>query len=136
MGKVVVPIEVLPKAGSRGGAALEALVDTGATLSMVPGTILRRLGIRPIERMAVRLADGRVVHRSVGEGRLRIDGKTLTSRVIFGKPKDAAVLGLVVLESLGLAVDPSKGKIVKGEVLLLAAGLVPRSKMAQGGHHA
>ena len=86
---------------------------------MVPGAILRRLGIRATDRMAVRLADGRVVHRSVGEVRLRIDGKTVTSRVIFGKPHDATVLGLVVLESLGLTVDPSKGKVVKGEVLLL-----------------
>jgi hypothetical protein len=50
---------------------------------------------------------------------LRVDGKIVTSRVIVGKPGDATVLGLVVLESLGLAVDPSKGELVKGEVLLL-----------------
>ena len=121
MGKVVVPIELLPPTGSRRGQRLEALVDTGATLSMVPGSLLRRMGVRPIDRMEMRLADGRVVRRSVGEVRLRIDGKTVTSRIIFGRPRDATVLGLVALESLGLAVDPSKGKIVKGEMLLLAA---------------
>jgi len=123
MGKVVVPIQVVAESGSRRGERLDALVDTGATLSMIPATVLRRLGIRPTERMAVRLADGRLVRRSVGEARLRIDGKTVTSRVIFGKPHDATVLGLVVLESLGLAVDPTQGKIVKGEVLLLAAAI-------------
>jgi predicted aspartyl protease len=69
--------------------------------------------------MEMRLADGRVVRRSVGEARLQIDGKTVTSRVIFGKPRDATVLGLVALESLGLAVDPNKGTLVKGELLLL-----------------
>lgn len=121
MGKVCVPITVLPLAGSRRrGTTLEALVDTGATLSMVPTGVLRRLGIRPVDRMAVRLADGRVVHRAVGETKLQIDGKTVTSRVMFGKRNDATVLGLVALESLGLAVDPSKGKIVKGEILLLS----------------
>ena len=88
---------------------------------MVPGNTLRRLGVRPIDRMAMRLADGRIVRRSVGEARLRIDGKTVTSRVIFGKQHDATVLGLVALESLGLAVDPNRGKLVKGEMLLLAA---------------
>ena len=120
MGKVVVPITVFPQTGSRRGERLEALVDTGATLSMIPATALRRLGIRPTDRMAVRLADGRIVHRSVGEVKLKVNGHTLTSRVMFGKPHDATVLGLVVLESLGLTVDPSKGEIVKGEALLLS----------------
>ena len=123
MGKVIVPIKVLPQTGSRRGERLDALVDTGAPLSMLPGAVLRRLGVRPTDRMAVRLADGRVVRRSIGEARLRIDGKTVTSRVIFGQQHDATVLGLVALESLGLAVDPSKGKIVKGEILLLAVGV-------------
>lgn len=86
---------------------------------MIPGAVLRRLGIQPTDRMAVRLADGRVVQRSIGEARLRIDGQLVTSRVIFGKRSDATVLGLVALESLGLTVDSNRGKIVKGEVLLL-----------------
>jgi clan AA aspartic protease len=120
-GKVVVPLEVLSSRGARRSEQLEALADTGATLSMVPGTILRRLGVRPIDHMPVRLADGRVVHRAVGKARLRIDGHTVTSRVIFGVRHDATVLGLVVLERLGLAVDQSRGKLVKGEVLLLGA---------------
>ena len=120
MGKVVVPIQILSETGAGRAERLEALVDTGATLSMIPGAVLRRLGIRPIDQMPVRLADGRVVRRSVGEARLRIDGHRVTSRVIFGKRNDATVVGLVVLESLGLAVDPTKGKIVKGKVLLLA----------------
>jgi len=121
MGKVVVPITVLPQIGARRGAVLQALVDTGATLSMVPETMLRRLGIRPTDRVAVRLANGRVVKRSVGEARFRIDGKVVPSLVIFGKPGDATVIGLVVLESLGLVVDTRKGKLVKGEILLLPA---------------
>ena len=124
MGKAVVPIQVLSPRGRHVGARLDALVDTGETLSMIPSATLRRLGVRPAERIAVRLADGRVVKRSVGEARLRLDGHVVTSRVIFGQRFDATVLGLVVLESLGLAVDPTKGKIVKGEVSLL--GAVPR----------
>lgn len=52
---------------------------------------------------------------------MRIDGKVVTSRIIFGQRHDATVLGLVVLESLGLTVDPSKGKVVKEEILLLSA---------------
>ena len=119
MGQVVVPIVVSAPGGSRHGETLKAFVDTVATLSMIPGDVLRRLGVRPIDEMPVRLADGRVVRRAVGEARLRVDGHVVTSRVMFGKRHDATVLGLVVLESLGLTVDPSKGKIVKGELLLL-----------------
>lgn len=121
MGKVVIPIEVLPRRSSRERATIEALVDTGATLSMIPSAVLRRLGIQPMERMRLRLANGRVVQREVGEARLKVDGHVVTSRVIFGRSHDATVLGLVVLESLGLAVDPSQGKLTKGEALLLVA---------------
>lgn len=119
MGKVVVPIEVLPQARVQRGLRLQALADTGATLSMIPEAVLRRLGIRPTGQMAVRLADGRVIKRPVGEARFKIDGKVAPSLVIFGKRGDATVLGLVVLESLGLAVDPRRRKLVKGEILLL-----------------
>ncbi|MBI3021330.1 MAG: aspartyl protease family protein [Candidatus Omnitrophica bacterium] len=119
MGKVVIPITVFAADRSRRGEALEALVDTGATLSMIPGDVLRRLGVHPTDQMPVRLADGRVVRRAVGEARLRVDGHMVTSRVMFGKRRDATVLGLVVLESLGLTVDPTQGRIVKGELLLL-----------------
>lgn len=119
MGKVVVPIVLSAPTASSRSERLEALVDAGATLSMMPAPVLRRLRIRPTDRIAVQLADGRIAHRSVGEAKLKLNGQTVTSRVMFGKPHDATVVGLVVLESLGLTVDPSKGEITKGEMLLL-----------------
>lgn len=41
------------------GATVSALVDTGATNSMLPASFLRELGIEPVETRYARVADGR-----------------------------------------------------------------------------
>ena len=53
-----------PAAGT--SATLEALVDTGATLTVVAGSLLRRLGVEPIRQQAFELGrwpPGGVAHR-------------------------------------------------------------------------
>ncbi len=44
---------------------IEALVDTGATYTVVPCNVLERLGIVPQFRRRFRVADGRVVEMDV-----------------------------------------------------------------------
>jgi hypothetical protein len=39
-------------------------------------------------------------------------------RVVFGEPEDAVLLGLTVLEQLGLAVDPVERRLVPADFLL------------------
>lgn len=120
MGAVVVTIEVLTPPGKRIRAEqVDVLADTGATLSIIPERILRRLGVKQLEKIRTRLTDGRLARRQVGETRLRINGRIVTSRVIFGKARDATVLGLVALESLGLTVDPLTKRLIPGEFLML-----------------
>ena len=98
---------------------VEALVDTGATLSIFPGTLLRRVGVKPLHTVRTRLADGSIVRRSIGEVRLKLNGEAVTTRVLFGRERDAKVIGLVTLESLGLAVDPIRRRLVHSDFLLL-----------------
>lgn len=100
--------------------ALEALVDTGATLSIFPSALLRQLGVKSTSRVRTRLADGRIVRRPVGEVRLKLNGEIVTTRVLFGQAKDATVIGLVALESLGLTVDPTQRRLVHSEFLMLS----------------
>ena len=45
------------------------LVDTGATYTMLPTSVLRGLGVRPLTTETFELADGSVVGLSVREGR-------------------------------------------------------------------
>ena len=124
---VKVDLEVLGQNGaSRQPEKLEVLVDTGATLTVLPGKLLERMGIEPIRNQdgSVKminaiLANGQTVERKVAEARLRLEGQEVTTRIIFGTPDDAALLGVIVLETLGLAVDPVSRRLVPTDYLLL-----------------
>jgi len=58
MGSFRVRIEIANPEGAR-VEAVEALVDTGATYTMVPRDLLQRLGVQPEEEWPLVLADGR-----------------------------------------------------------------------------
>ena len=97
---------------------IELLADTGALYSMVPAKILRELGIEPRERMTFTLADGRTIDRDVGDARFHYERRNAVSSVIFGENDDAAILGLVTLEELGLEVDPVGKRLRPGRLIL------------------
>lgn len=118
MGEVRVPIMIEnPRTGGRSDELI-ALADTGATLTLVPATVLRQLGIEPIGSVPVVLADGRRVTRKVGNAVIAIDGDSAPCRVLFGEADDAVLLGLTVLEQVGLAVDPVQRRLVPADFLL------------------
>ena len=48
---------------------MEALVDTGATTTVVPGTALRRLGIAPTRRETFEYAGGQRVELDMAEAK-------------------------------------------------------------------
>lgn len=87
---------------------VDMVVDSGAIYSVVPATVLDAIGVEAEETETFGLADGRSVRRRVGDVRFEIEGRRGVSRVIFGEPDDAALLGMVTLESLGLSLDPLK----------------------------
>jgi len=118
MGEVRVEIVVLnPRTGAQ-SAEITALADTGATLTVVPGQILDRLGVRKLRKVSLVLADGRRAERDVGDAEVAVNGESVPCRVVFGEPGDAALLGLTVLEQLGLAVDPVQRRLVPTDFLL------------------
>lgn len=91
---------------------IAVLVDTGSSLTFAPREMLERLGVQPTDQEEFELADGRVIQRSVGETRVRVDGRVVTTRVGFGEPGDASVLGAYTLEGASLAVDPVNQRLI------------------------
>ena len=91
---------------------VEALVDTGATYTQLPGSILRSLGVIPFGSMDFILADGQSITRDIGETPLRIDDMVRTSPVIFADEGSHALLGAVTLEIFGLGVDPVNERLI------------------------
>lgn len=104
MGIVSVDAEV-----SRDGGPCEhisLLVDSGAVYSVLPQQVWRRLGLHPKRTLEFSLADGRPIHRRVSECRFKIGGLDAASPVVLGEEHDAALLGAVTLENLGMVLNP------------------------------
>jgi aspartyl protease family protein len=117
MGTLSVDIEVGSAISSRFVKA-RALVDTGATHTLLPRSILLEIAVEPSDRIPFELADRRTVEYEVGEARLRLNGRERTTLVVFG-PEDAApLLGATTLRLFNLAVDPVRQQLVPVHGLL------------------
>jgi large subunit ribosomal protein L1 len=92
--------------------SVEALVDTGATFSWIPGNVLRELGHDPLSSEQFETADGRIVDREIAEVPIRLDGKLRTTPCVFGDEGARPILGAVTMEQFLLAPDPIHKKLV------------------------
>ena len=98
---------------------IEPIVDTGATYSMLPTSLLKeKLGLSPLEEMTFTLADGSRQAYGLGEARFKFEGREQTSPVIFG-PEDLYLLGAVSLQSLGLIADTTHHRLIPSPELYL-----------------
>src|SRR3990167_11181035 len=86
-------------------AEVEFLVDTGATLVVVPQPLAERLALAPTRSQRVVIAGGQREVWPVAEVRLTLDGQETTTPC-FIAPAGPHLLGAVALESLFLAVAP------------------------------
>jgi len=105
MGLTVLTLEVANPEKLSAREPVEFLIDSGAVYSFVPREVLSRLGIEPYSRKKFRLADGSLIERDRGDAVYFYKDLRGPAPVIFGEPGDAALLGAVTLESLGLVLD-------------------------------
>ncbi len=91
---------------------VEALVDTGASISAAPASLLRGLGIEWRFRQGFTLADGTTREMEAGEARVRAGGREATTLVLFNAEGSLPVLGALALEGMFLGVDPVGKRLV------------------------
>lgn len=96
----------------------DALVDTGATDTLVPRSVVATIGVTAQERDSFVLADGRRVERDVAIGLVRLDGRIRPTVCVIDDGAPASLLGAVTLEEFGLAVNPVNRRLVKAEKYL------------------
>ena len=120
MGTFSVPIEIGDPQG-RTFERVDALVDTGATLTSVPASLLSRLGVAPTRRGRFVLANGQRVELNMGETRVRVDGMETTTWILYGNEESQPLLGSLALEALLLGVDPYNKRLIPVEGLLMSA---------------
>ena len=97
---------------------IEAIVDTGATTTVIPGSALRRLGIAPTKRETFEYAGGERVELDMAEAKARVADRETTTWVIFGEEGTSALLGAYTLEGMFLAVDPYAQRLIPVHGLL------------------
>ena len=119
MGALRVPVKTAHPANRDRAEEIDLLVDTGATFTVLPSDLWRRMGLTSDFTRQLRTADGRVLERAQGLAYLEIDGHAATVPVIEGSDRDVPVLGVTSLEILGLAFDPVKGELQPSEHLYL-----------------
>ena len=115
------PVQVGDLAGER-FVDLEAVVDTGASDTFLPGDVLDRLGIARIERRPYELAEGSTIDYDVGQARIRIDGRERFVLVVFGPEDVTPLLGATTLELFHLGVDPVGHRLIPVPGMLRGTG--------------
>ena len=88
MGVFRVPVEIGDLDGTR-FERIEALVDTGASYTMLPASILHGLGIAPYRTLSFTLADGSAKEYELGQAMVRINGDSAPTIVVFGDRRHA-----------------------------------------------
>jgi predicted aspartyl protease len=89
----------------------ELLVDTDATLLVVPRSLAERLKLTVRRSQPLLIAGGQRAEWPVAEVSLSVDGPDVTTPC-FIAPEGPALLGAVALESLFLAVGPVAKRLI------------------------
>ena len=106
--------ETIYVSDGNGGPAAEVsvLVDTGATFTVLPTSLMRdRLGIKQRRTDTFTLADGSKMTLPIGEARISVEGREATSPVVFGS-ESSYMLGATSLQTLGLVADTTNHRLV------------------------
>jgi predicted aspartyl protease len=119
MGLIYAEVEVRREGGP--ARKLKFLVDSGAMLSLLPWSVWRALGLKPLRTMRFSLADGRTMRRRISDCRFRFRGIDAPSPVILGERRDVALLGTLTLEALGLVLHPFERTLRPMRMMLAAA---------------
>ena len=85
---------------------IEAVVDTGAVLLLLPQDLVDFLGLKVIDRVIVQLANDQKIELDLaGAITLTAAGRSMVTDCLVGPPGCEALVGQIVLERLDLIVD-------------------------------
>jgi clan AA aspartic protease len=97
--------------------SVRAIVGAGAMLSMVPRKIADELGLPVIGKSLVQTAKG-VIELEARFGVVEVMGEETPARILVSDEVGAVLIGITVLEQLGLEVDLVTRELKKTKLLL------------------
>lgn len=95
----------------------KALIDTGATPTVIPKELADKAGIKAVSGADVESGGG-IIKLKKGEARIKIKDKEGVTPVLISETIDKVLIGGVVLESLGFVVDPVTETLKPSPLLL------------------
>lgn len=117
VGLTYVPATVINPAQPDRTWQADFLVDTGSMSCVVPESALLSIGIVPRAATDIYLFDGSSQRRFVADAQFELLDDSASSRVIFGEDGEEPIVGLTLLESLGLIVDPFTEQLHRRSVI-------------------
>ena len=120
MGTFTVPIAIGDQEGRR-WTTLDAMVDTGASITSAPASVLRELGVEPITQERFRFGQGETRVMDVGQTWVRVEGRERVTLVLFNEEGTLPLLGALALEAAFMSVDPVAQKLVPTDGLMMEA---------------
>src|SRR5688572_11468440 len=117
MGQLRVPITI---EGRSRKAHVTALVDTGASLTVIPRALATRLKLAAFRTVTVGLADGRDRRMPVAQAMIRLDGRSVPANVLMESAGDVR-LGATTLALLDVELDRTRRRLKFGKHFALKA---------------
>ena len=118
MGFIHVEVDISNPANPDVSESVRVLVDTGATLSILPSDMLDRLGVRRRRRRRFQ-GFGGTVTRDTGTVNMSYEDAEEGVTVVFGAEDDPPIMGVTALETLGFEVDPVNGRLNRLDMLVM-----------------
>jgi|BEDMetMinimDraft_1075159.scaffolds.fasta_scaffold01499_5 Predicted aspartyl protease len=95
-----------------------ALVDTGATFTVIPLWVHEKLNLKIIGKRKVETAKGET-ELDESFALVEMEGKHAATPVLISRELKDVLIGVLTLEALGLTIDPTTGKLKETRILLL-----------------
>lgn len=113
MGKVIEKVKLTNWFDSARSVEVEAVIDTGATMMVLPKDIVNNLGLQKMEEVKVRYANNHVETKEIyGVVRLELKGRVGSFDVLAENEGSQPLIGQIVLERLDLVIEPSTRSVL------------------------
>ena len=113
MGKVIEKIKVINVFEPEREIELEAVIDTGATMLVLPQNVIDKLNLRKMREVKVRYANNKTEIKSIyGVVTVEMCDRAGEFNVLAEPEGAQPLIGQIILEQLDLIVDPSTRRVI------------------------
>jgi len=113
IGKVVEKVKLTSLFEPEKSVEVDAIIDTGATMVVLPRDIVEKLGLRKMREVKVRYANNKVETKPIyGVVNIELKGRSANLDVLVEEKGSQPLIGQVLLELLDLIVEPKTRKLI------------------------